>query len=677
MRSAHQYFMAAVLWLFAASLPALGQSFVHPGLLQSKADLNRMKEDVAEKKQPVFEGYQVFRQNQESQLSYHMKGPLATVGRNPTVGQGTYDSDANAAYQCAIMWYITGDTAYAYKAEKIINAWASTLTSITGRDAVLMAGLGPFKMINAAEILRYTNAGWSSADIRQATHLFEDVIYPVIKDFAPFANGNWDGAAMKTMMAIGVFCNDRPIFERALRYYVDGAGDGRLSHYIINEEGECQESGRDQQHTQLGLAHLGDCSEIAWHQGLDLFAYEDNLLLKGFEYTARYNLGYDVPFVPELDRTGKYAHQVISSKGRGRLRPIYEQIYNHYVNAAGLKAPFTEQAAAKIRPEGPAKGADHPGFGTLLYSIPAVSVLHAVLAAPAPPAGIVAKGTASQITLSWIGSVNAKSYVIKRAGDVDGPYSVIAKAVDMPGYVDKDVKPGRLYYYTVAAVNKKGESADAYPAAVSAGLPAPWKQEDIGNPALKGFTNFDGRQFTIEGAGKDTSALADKLHFTCMPMKGNGEITARYVPQISSQFSSFGLMMREGPESRSAKVALIITPRASGNIEEPRWGVQLLSRPATGDKEIIGHAGTGLTAPVVSYGRLTGYCWLRLRRHGHTFTGYFSTDGKSWTNVGSVMVALKKRIYAGLAVRSGLQKITTTVKFDQVRVTGWKQDKQR
>src|SRR6185437_16462800 len=110
--------------------------------------------------------------------------------RNPTVGQGTYDSDANAAHQNAIMWAITGDKRYADKAIEIINAWSSTLKSITGRDAILMAGLGPFKMVNAAELLRYTDGSWPQTEIRRAEDNFREVVYPVIKDFAPFANGN-------------------------------------------------------------------------------------------------------------------------------------------------------------------------------------------------------------------------------------------------------------------------------------------------------------------------------------------------------------------------------------------------------------------------------------------------------------------------------------------------------
>src|ERR1017187_10250225 len=342
-----------ILNVFGVTSRALGaEVFVHPGLLQSREDLARMKTAVAMKSEPIFSGYEVFRTNAHSQLNYKMRGPLALVGRNPTVGQNDYDSDANAAYQCAIMWCITGDIAYADKSKEIINAWSATLKSITGRDAVLMAGLGPFKMVNAAEILRYTDAGWSPAEIEQTEKHFREVIYPVIKDFAPFANGNWDTAAIKTMMAIGVFCNDRAMFERALNYYVAGAGDGRLTHYIINQTGQSQESGRDQQHTQIGLAHLGDCCEIARHQGLDLYGYDDNLLLKGFEYTARYNLGEDVPFAETLDRTGKYHHTTISTDGRGHFRAVFEEIYNHYANRVKISAPFTQRAAERIRPEG-------------------------------------------------------------------------------------------------------------------------------------------------------------------------------------------------------------------------------------------------------------------------------------------------------------------------------------
>ncbi|HEU4901410.1 MAG TPA: hypothetical protein VFT06_01430, partial [Flavisolibacter sp.] len=98
------------------------QSFVHPGILHSREDLERMKKAVANKEGPTYAGYQVFIQNPASQYTYKMQGPMVAVGRNPTVGQAAYDNDANAAHQNAVMWAITGDKRYAEKAIEIVNA---------------------------------------------------------------------------------------------------------------------------------------------------------------------------------------------------------------------------------------------------------------------------------------------------------------------------------------------------------------------------------------------------------------------------------------------------------------------------------------------------------------------------------------------------------------------------
>lgn len=642
------------------------QSFVHPGILHSREDLERMKKAVANKEEPIYSGYQVFIQNPASQYTYKMQGPLEMVGRNPTVGQGIYDSDANAAHQNAVMWAITGDKRYADKAIEIVNAWSSTLKSIIGRDAVLMAGLGPFKMVNAAEILRYTNAGWKKADIQQTEKHFKEVIYPVLKDFAPFANGNWDAAAMKTVLPIAVFCNDRPMFESALRYYVNGHGNGRLTNYVINEEGQIQESGRDQAHTQLGVGMLAECCAIAWNQGLDLYSYADNRLLKGFEYMARFNLGNEVPFTEWLDRTGKYHHTKVSQQDRGNLRAVYEQVYNHSVRQKGLPAPFTQQAAEKLRPEGPGKpGADHPGYGTLYFSRPKENVT--IASVPAPPAAIIASGSSIGNKLKWVVSIGATSYSVKRATKSGGSYATVAMGIKQTNYVDKQVKAGTIYYYTVSASNAKGESKNSYEIAIAAGLPSPWYQQSIGSTSLKGSTSFNGKIFTVEGVGMGVDSTVDETHFTCQPLSGDGEITLRFVPQPGPQFSQMGLTIREGIANNAPHIFLLIYPGKTGQIEAPNWHVRLLTRKA-GEKSEVKYTGPGLTEPAVTFGRLTGYYWLRLRRTGNEFSGYSSYDGKTWTEAGNVFVPLSKNALIGFSVSSGMPN-STTVFFDNVTVS--------
>ena len=650
-----QLILLFVIFLSAKAIA----SFNHPGLLHSKADLVRIREMVAGEVEPYLSGYKVFKSDPASQLDYRICGPYDEVGRYPNVWSREYDSDANACYQLALMWVITGEQGYADKAREMIVSWAGKLKRVSGRDAVLMAGLGPFKMINAAEILRYTDSGWSDSDSKLTERMFLKVIYPVVKDFALFANGNWDAAAIQTVMAIGVFCDDRAIFERGLRYYVNGAGNGAIAHYIINDEGQCQESGRDQQHTQLGQALLAACCEIAWQQGLDLYGYDDNRLLKGFEYTARYNLGESVPFAGMIDCTGKYSHKRISDKGRGQLRAIYEMVYNHYVRRMGLTADNIEKAAMAVRPEGAGHpGSDHVGFGTLLFTRDGG---RGKVTVPAEPGGVIVKGAGGEIKLAWIAAAGAEKYIVKRAGKPEGPYKVIAGDIVKTEYVDHDANDGVIYYYRVAAVNGSSCSGESCTSGGCVSVPAGWKKSG-------GEVSCDGREFVITAGGKDIVSDNDGCSLIYMPMKGDGVITARYVPQLSCQFSSFGLTMRNAVGEEAGYAGLLVTPRFDGSVETPGWFGRLFCQPTEIDKpESIASVKLGESS--VSNGRLTGYCWLRLARKGNIVTASVSYDGQDWIEVGKTAAILDEELFVGVVVCAGHDDMTTTIKFDHVEVS--------
>ncbi len=380
--------LTACASLAAAAPDAPSRAFVHPGLLHTRADLDRMRQRVAAREEPWAGGFEALRQAHGSRADWRLCGPRATVTRSPRGSDGDNQMvlDGNAAYQNALMWCLTGDRAHARKAAEILDAWSATLRRIDGHDAPLAAGLNGFKFVNAAELLRHTPSGWPPAAAERCERLFREVVLPPLAHFATYANGNWDAACLKTLLAIGVYCDAPDLAERAIAYFHEGAGNGRLTHYVVSPAGQCQESGRDQQHAQLGLGLLAEACEIAWNQGIDLYGACDNRLLQGFEYTARYNLGEEVPFVPHTDRTGKYRHRKISPEGRLKLRPLYEMVWNHYENRRGIPAPYSRRAADRIRPEGAAHGADHPGFGTLLFSLPPRPPAEAQPAAPGPGA---------------------------------------------------------------------------------------------------------------------------------------------------------------------------------------------------------------------------------------------------------------------------------------------------
>lgn len=375
MRYARSTVLTMALYFILGSFSSIADqksttTFVHPGILHTKEDMLRIRANVAAGRQPYLAGFEVLENHPQSSSNYEVKGGFKETGRKPSVRSSEHESDANAAYQNAMMWVITSKKAHAEKAIEIINAWSNKLKKISGKDAILSAGISGVKFAAAAEVLRYTNSGWSEMDILKAEKMFKKVYYPVCEDMADFANGNWALAALQTVMAIAVFTDDQVMFDRAVDWFYNGKDNARLTHYVINEAGQCQESGRDQQHTMLGLGYLSVVAEIGWNQGLDLYGAENNRILAGFEYTASYNLGNDVPFEVTTDTTGKYHHTRISSEGRGDFsrRPIFEMVYSHYKNRKGLDCPFTEQVLNQMRPEGEGFKGDHFGFGTVLFA---------------------------------------------------------------------------------------------------------------------------------------------------------------------------------------------------------------------------------------------------------------------------------------------------------------------
>ena len=343
------------------------KAFVHPGMLHSKAELAFIKGKLAAGEEPWKSAWEQLNASDEASLD-HTPKPIAMVVRGvrnkPDLGSSDMSRDAASAYAHALQWSLTGKEAHADKAIEILNAWSGTLESVGGHDAKLLIGMDGVSFCNAAELMRHTSTRWAKNDQQQFEKMLREVFYSGIKDFYPTANGNWDASMIQTMIAIGIFLDDRAIFDRAKNYFLSGEGNGAITKYF-NHFGQCQESGRDQVHTQMGMGYLSCACEMAWKQGVDLYGAADNRLALGFEYTVKYNLGEDVPFEPYRSVEGRYHYKKISKNSRGRFRPIFERILNHYVNRKGLKMPHTTKVVETRRPEKPHR--QHVSWGSLMY----------------------------------------------------------------------------------------------------------------------------------------------------------------------------------------------------------------------------------------------------------------------------------------------------------------------
>ncbi|WP_372772900.1 DNRLRE domain-containing protein [Mangrovibacterium sp.] len=400
--------VSLILLVLLGGFSSANAQFVHPGITHKKSDLDRMKYMVEAQIDPWYSSYQTMVADSKSSYDYVVQGDVSftELGRDDGTNYSAWNSDIRAAYYNAICWYVTGDTRHADKAVEIFNAWKNLTNVTSGGTYALSGGIG-YIMIEAAEIIKSTYSGWATADIDAFKAM---LVYPGYstttiptgtKTFYwnsykgdAARHGNQGLSAWRTVMAMGIFLDNEIMYERALRYikglphrsddlpypsgpntsvallssteYADTysftAGtsiedygfDEVMTNYIW-ENGQCQESSRDQQHTAFGIGLLTSMAEMAWNQGEDLYAHSDDRLLLGLEYNMRYNVSAiqsydDQPsaweptvasgeFIQRFDRTGRWFSKAISPDGRGDFsstRPVFEMPVAHFYGR-GLK----------------------------------------------------------------------------------------------------------------------------------------------------------------------------------------------------------------------------------------------------------------------------------------------------------------------------------------------------
>jgi hypothetical protein len=359
-------FLAVTSLALGISTAARAQApaqFQHPGVLVSQAQLDYIKIMVASHNEPFYSAYQKALNSNIGQLNYQIQGPPAGgiidcgPTSNPDIGCSAADNDSSAAYLQALLWYITGNHQYAQNAISILNTYGYNLKGYTNSNAPLQAAWDSQKFPRAAEIIRYTNAGWADADIQQFKTMLSTVILPGIINGST-SNGNWEISMIEGMINIGVFNDDPATFNKGVLYWkqripayfyyhTDGAAPvpaprGTADWYgqtVFNSsvDGISQETCRDFGHAQYGISGALDAAESAHIQGVDL--YNDtasnafNRLTSALEFNAKYLLA-NSSTVPSYICGGTVTLQIY---------PTDEIGYNNYHNRQGVDLPLTIQ----------------------------------------------------------------------------------------------------------------------------------------------------------------------------------------------------------------------------------------------------------------------------------------------------------------------------------------------
>jgi len=181
-------------------------------------------------------------------------------------------------------------------------------------------------------------------------------------------------------------------------------------------------------------------------------------------------------------------------------------------------------------------------------------------------------------------------------------------------------------------------------------LPAGQQAVDIGAPSIKGSTSYRKGVYTIHAGGTDIWGTSDQFHFVYQQMTGDGEVIARVQSlNNSNTWAKTGVMIRETLAADS-RHALALVSAGKGYAFQRR----------------IDPAGISLNT-AGSLGVPPG--WVRLVRTGSRIDAYQSTNGTTWTPMGSDAIPMADTVYVGIATTSHSASVATDAVVDSFKVT--------
>jgi hypothetical protein len=353
--------------LVPVTAQAAPATFVHPGVVVSRPQLDFMRTKVLAGAQPWKTAYDRMMASKYADLNRTPK-PRAVVEcgpvSNPNNGCTDEREDALAAYTLSLAWYVTRDARYATKAIQIMDAWSATIRDHTNSNAPLQTAWSASSWPKAAEIMKHVYGTWPGS-ARFGTML-RNVYLPEIQNGRANTNGNWELSMMEASIGIAVFLEDRAAYDKAVSIFrtriqafiyltTDGAlpktppGSGidtraEIISYWHDQstfvDGLTQETCRDFAHTAYGLSAASHLAETARHQGQDIWGEIKDRMRHAWGLHTKYQNGEPVP---SWLCGGSYSRE---------LGPTPEVSYNALNTRLGIAMANTKLYTESKRPHG-------------------------------------------------------------------------------------------------------------------------------------------------------------------------------------------------------------------------------------------------------------------------------------------------------------------------------------
>jgi regulation of enolase protein 1 (concanavalin A-like superfamily) len=201
--------------------------------------------------------------------------------------------------------------------------------------------------------------------------------------------------------------------------------------------------------------------------------------------------------------------------------------------------------------------------------------------------------------------------------------------------------------YTLAQDHQKSASATLKSNPIS--LTA-FKHCDIGNPSIAGTDKITAAGVDISAGGADIWGVKDEFNFVYMEHTGDFDIACRVESLTAANlYTKAGLMAREDLSASCRHIFFQVFPDNNPrNKNNGGYEYQYRQVRDSSMKAIYPKSDKGIPEFPVKYPNT----WIRLQRIKNDFTGFYSTDGKTWKVYTTYQLDLPPKIYLGMAVTS-------------------------
>jgi beta-glucanase (GH16 family) len=264
------------------------------------------------------------------------------------------------------------------------------------------------------------------------------------------------------------------------------------------------------------------------------------------------------------------------------------------------------------------------------------------------PSLLTAKAVSTnQINLFWQDTFNDQTgFTLQRSKTASFTTidSSITIAPNVGSYQDTGLSANTNYFYRIQATSFDSTTSITTTSAFSYLTSATtWADQNINSTG--GSAAFTTDTLTLIGGGSGgIGGTADQFNFADQSCIVDGSWTAEITSLTNTNAAAeAGVMLRTSSSSSSLFAGMFITAANTAVFE---WR-------------------SGTTAQSASASITALPAWVKLVRAGTSFSGYFSKDGDTWTQVGSTQtIALATSALGGAAVTSHASSTTTAVMPD-------------